>query len=90
MNNPSLIANWNRAFLENGAEGLKEKPKGRPSMTKNLKLESTRKELEREIELLRLENAYLKKLKTFHQNPTAFLEKHKQQWPANSNKKDSN
>lgn len=28
MNNPSLIANWNRAFLENGAEGLKEKAKG--------------------------------------------------------------
>lgn len=68
-------------------------------MTKNSKrrqqkldssLDRSRQELEREIELLKLENAYLKKLKAFQKNPDAFLEKHKQQWPTNSKKKDSN
>ena len=46
-------------------------------------------ELERENELLRLENAYLKKLKAFRENPNAYLEKHKQNWHSNSKKKDS-
>ncbi|UXV33330.1 hypothetical protein [Mammaliicoccus sciuri] len=41
-------------------------------------------------ENLRLENAYLKKLNAFRENPSAFLEKHKQQWHSNSKKKDSN
>lgn len=99
MNNPSLIANWNKIFQENGIEGLKPQPKGCPSMTKNSKRQQqkldsspdrSRQELEREIELLKLENAYLKKLKAFQENPDAFLEKHKQQWPTNSKKKDSN
>ncbi len=35
MNNPSLIANWNRILLKEGIEGLKEKAKGRPPMSKN-------------------------------------------------------
>lgn len=97
MNNLSLIANWNRTFQEKGIEGLKPKPKGRPSMTKkpnkkttNKSTECSLKELERENELLRLENAYLKKLKAFQKNPDVFLEKHKQQWHTNSKKKDSN
>ena len=50
---------------------------------------SREEELERENELLRLEVAYLKKLKAFRENPDAFLEKHKQHWHSNSNKKDS-
>lgn len=94
MNNPTLLANWVRAFQEGGLEGLKLKPKGRPSMSKKpnnqSKKAASRKELERENELLRLENAYLKKLNAFRKNPDAFLEKHKQQWHSNSNKKDSN
>ena len=47
-------------------------------------------ELKREIELLRLENAYLKKLQAFQENPETFLEKHKQRWHSHSKKKDSN
>lgn len=94
MNNPTLLANWVRAFQEGGIEGLKPKPKGRPSMSKKPtnrpKKPSTREELERENELLRLENAYLKKLRAFRKNPDAFLEKHKQPWHSDSNKKDSN
>ena len=98
MNNPSLIANWKRVFLKEGTEGLKPKPKGRPSMSKNKETKSVKrevtmsreKELERENELLRLEIAYLKKLEAFQKNPDAYLEKHKLRWHSNSKKKDSN
>src|SRR5690625_891525 len=98
MNNSSLIANWKRTFLNEGIEGLIENPKGRPSMSGKRKAKSVKQEkemsreeqLECEIELLRLENAYLKKLKAFQENPDAYLEKHKQRWHSNSKKKDSN
>lgn len=97
MNNPSLIANWNRKFLAEGVKGLEERAKGRPSMSKKPKPNADKPEkalsreeqLERENELLRLEVAYLKKLKAFQENPNAFLEKHKQRWRSNSTKKDS-
>lgn len=97
MNNPALIANWNSQFLKEGIEGLQEKSKGRPSMSKKPKITPAKEEktmsreaqLERENELLRLEVAYLKKLKAFRENPDAYLEKHKQRWPLNSKKKDS-
>ena len=95
LNNPSLIANWNSIFRKQGIEGLQEKTKGRPSMSKKTKQTPAKKEmarekqLERENELLRLEIAYLKKLKAFRENPEAFLEKHKQRLPLNSKKKDS-
>lgn len=98
MNNPALIANWQRIFLKEGVEGLKPKQRGRPSMSKKRDVKpaiqeeimSREEELERENELLRLEVAYLKKLKAFQENPDAFLEKHKQQLHSNSKKKDSN
>lgn len=99
MNNPSLIANWNRAFQENGIKGLKPKQKGRPPMSRKPRKQPgkqakstslSQEELERENELLRLEIAYLKKLKAFRENPDTFLEKHKQQWHTHSKKKDSN
>ncbi|RDW17659.1 hypothetical protein CWR48_13090, partial [Oceanobacillus arenosus] len=65
LNNSSLISRWLIAFREQGIEGLKPKSKGRPSMSKkanNQKKKEEKKltreeELEREIELLRLENA---------------------------------
>lgn len=96
LNNPSLVFSWLKAFREEGIEGLKPKLRGRPSMSKkhnqakrneanNLTREQ---ELKREIELLRLENAYLKKLKAFRENPDAFHEKFKQKWHSNSKKKD--
>lgn len=97
LNNPSLIARWMKEFHERGVEGLNPKPKGKPSMSKepkNQKKKEVKKltreeELEREIELLRLENTYLKKLRAFRENPNAYLEKHKQNWRSNSKKKDS-
>jgi len=96
MNHPSLIASWNSKFLKEGVEGLKH-TKGRPTMSKKLKAISTKtdktmsreEQLERENELLRLEVAYLKKLKAFRENPDAFLEKYKQSSPSNLKKKDS-
>lgn len=67
ISEPSLIANWYRLWSQDGVDGL-SKPKGRPSMSKknhnkeNKKL-TREEELERENELLRVENAYLKKLR---------------------------
>ena len=97
LSNPSLIANWNRTFSKEGIEGLEEKVKGRPPMPKNRRAKPVKQEksltreqqLERENELLRLENAYLKKLRAFQENPDAFLAKHKQHWHSGSKKKDS-
>jgi len=99
LNNPSLINRWMKEFNEQGVEGLKPKPKGRPSMskkpntnkqTKKEEKKLTREaELERENELLRLEISYLKKLRAFRENPSVSPEKHKQNWHSNSKKKDS-
>lgn len=93
----SIIANWNRTFHQEGIEGLKPKAKGRPSVSKQPKKKtgkdqnklSREQELERENELLRLENAYLKKLEAYEKNPNAFLEEHKQRWRSSSKKKDT-
>ena len=87
-----------KKFNEQGVEGLKSKSKGRPSMSKKPKNSKKREKtkldrveaLERENELLRLENVYLKKLKAFRENQNASHERRKQNWHTNSNKKDSN
>lgn len=96
LNNPSLIHRWMKTLNEQGMEGLNLKSKGRPSMSKKANKEKNEnkkltreKELERENELLRLEVAYLKKLRAFRENPSAFLEKHKQRSHSNSKKKGS-
>lgn len=97
MTNPNMIGYWLRVFREDGLEGLSRKSGGalmskkeikKPSQTK--KKLSREQQLEKENELLRLEIEYLKKFNAFQKNPNAFLEKHKQQWHTNSNKKDSN
>lgn len=100
MTSSTIIAGWNKTFVEKGVEGLLPKSRGRSSMSKKSKKNqfkdnedktmSKMKVLEEENELLRLENAYLKKLKAFRENPDAYLEKHKQRWHSNSTKKDSN
>ncbi|QPC47635.1 hypothetical protein [Mangrovibacillus cuniculi] len=48
---------------------------------------TTKEELERENELLRLEIAYLKKMKAFKMDPEGFLEKHQQRYQSNSKKR---
>jgi len=66
---------------------MSEKP-NKQKKKEEIKLTSEER-LERENELLKLENTYLKKLKAFRENPNAFHEKHKQKWHSNSKKKDS-
>lgn len=96
LNNPALIFHWMKAFQEHGVEGLQPKPKGRPSMSgksnkqqkKAPKQLSREEALERENELLRLENTYLKKLKAFREKNAAH-EKCRQNWHSNSKQQDS-
>lgn len=64
---PSLVYSWYKVWQSKGIDGL-SKQKGRPSMSKKPKNKSVEKltkeqQLEKEIELLRAENAYLKKLR---------------------------
>ncbi len=70
ISEPSIIANWKRKFEEEGTEGL-NKLKGRPSkLPKSNKKNKTKNRdtdelelLKKENEYLRIELAYLKKLK---------------------------
>lgn len=97
LNRSALVASWFNAFQKAGIGGLKPKGRGRSSMPKKPSHDKNNEanhltpnqELVRENELLRLENAYLKKLKAFRENPNAFHEKFKQKWHSNSKKKDS-
>lgn len=97
LTNPSVIASWKRRFLEGGEEAL-DQPRGRPAMSDKAKNGITSRKpapqdpvtreqkLERENELLRLEVAYLKKLKAFQMDPVSYLEKHKQRYHSSSKK----
>ncbi len=96
ITNPPMIASWKKAFLEGGTESL-DKPKGRPPMSDKAKNKRINKnteqnemtyeqKLERENELLRLENDYLKKLRAFRMDPEGYLEKHTQRYHSNSKK----
>lgn len=68
IHEPPMISNWLGKWQREGIEGL-SKQKGCPTLSKKPGKKSTTKEftkeqqLEREIELLKAENAYLKKLR---------------------------
>lgn len=71
MNNPSLIANWLRAYRKLGIDGF-YKQKGRPPIMPKKKLikanslpsePSQLDKLEKENRMLKIENAYLKELR---------------------------
>src|SRR5690625_2086486 len=64
---PSLILSWYKVWQCNGKDGL-SKPQLRLTMSKKPKQRTDKKltnkqQLEKEIELLRAENAYIKKLR---------------------------
>jgi transposase-like protein len=63
---PSTILAWRRAVETEGMEALLPKKKGRPPMTKDRKknkpVNQSHESLIEEVERLRMENAYLKKL----------------------------
>jgi transposase len=62
----SLLSKWYKIYQESGIEGLKLDRRGRPpKMAKKPKTSNetkTKEELEKELEYLRAENEYLKKL----------------------------
>jgi transposase-like protein len=63
---PSSILAWQRRVETSGVEALIPKKKGRPPMKeiskKTLPLKHSKETLQEEVERLRMENAYLKKL----------------------------
>ena len=67
ISSPALISHWHKVYRQQGMSGLITKPKGRTAMSKPFITdkpddEKTPAELKRELEYLRAENAYLKKL----------------------------
>lgn len=55
------LKNWMKAYREGGAEALRPKPRGRPEGAAGKAGKPTREqELERRVEMLEAENAYLK------------------------------
>jgi transposase len=76
ISEPSMIRRWRRRLENEGVNALNSKKKGRPSM-KNESQKATKKPvpdegsnqaLQAEVERLRMENAYLKKLNALVQN----------------------
>lgn len=65
MPSPSVVSDWARKYRREGEDGLRPKPKGRPRKDPNAPVPelSELERLQQENEYLRVENAYLKKLK---------------------------
>jgi transposase len=75
ISSPGVIRRWRSQFNADGIDALKPKPKGRPpSMTDKKRTkrqepaEGSVEALQAELERLRMENAYLKKLNALVQN----------------------
>lgn len=60
--------NWQHLLETKGLDALEPKKKGRPKMKKNKPVGGSQEALLEEIERLRMENSYLKKLNTLVQN----------------------
>jgi len=64
IGNHSHVSHWERIYLEEGPEGLYIERRGRASKGRPVKLpKQTEEDLIAEVQRLRAENAYLKKLK---------------------------
>ena len=63
LSSDNLVKNWVRAWRDGGDEALMPKPKGRPKGSTKPKTLTEEDKLRREVEKLRAENAYLKKLR---------------------------
>lgn len=96
---PTTIAFWQKRYRQEGIFVFFDEYKERMEMEKDLTKDSPlskeddktsrEKALERENELLRLEVAYLKKLRAFREQERHALEKSKANWLIASKKKDS-
>ncbi|MDA7028659.1 IS3 family transposase, partial [Bacillus sp. CLL-7-23] len=80
---PSTILQWSRSFEAEGVDALKPKKKGRPSMKKepkkNQPSEGSEEALRAEIERLRMENAYFKKVEGLNSRKGKITEQDKAQ-----------
>ncbi len=63
LSSDQLVTNWVRAWRTGGDDALRPKPKGRPKGSGPGKVVTEEDRLRREVERLRAENAYLKKLR---------------------------
>lgn len=63
LSSDQLVASWVRAWRAGGDEALYPKPKGRPKGSSPARALTEEDRLRREVEKLRAENAYLKKLR---------------------------
>ena len=63
LSSDQLVKAWARAWRAGGDEALRPKPKGRPKGSSSSKPLTEEDRLRREVEKLRAENAYLKKLR---------------------------
>ena len=63
LSSDQVVGYWSRKWRKGGDDALKPKPKGRPKGSAKPKVLSEEDKLRREIERLRAENAYLKKLR---------------------------
>ena len=78
VSNHHLVAAWERIYLEEGAEGLRIERRGRKSTGRTPKLEKkVEEDLIAEIQRLRAENAYLKKLNALVAERVRQEKKHK-------------
>ena len=78
----SVLIKWNRIYTESGIDGLKSLKRGRPSMDKKRPVnkedsDKTKEELLEELEYVRAENEYLKKLSALVQERKAREQKKK-------------
>lgn len=72
ITSPALIRKWRIQFHSSGIDALQSKKKGRPTVKKETKkgipVEGSVEALREEVERLRMENAYLKKLSALVQS----------------------
>ena len=78
VSNRNRVASWERIYLEEGPEGLKIERRGRKSTGRPPKLEKkVEEDLITEVQRLRAENAYLKKLNALVAERVRQEKKHK-------------
>lgn len=63
LSSPQQVKDWVSKWRKGGDEALRPKPKGRPKGSARPALLTEEDRLRREVEKLRAENAYLKKLR---------------------------
>ncbi|AIU33080.1 transposase [Corynebacterium ulcerans] len=63
LSSEQLVKSWVRRWRDGGDDSLKPKPKGRPKGSAKPVALTEEDKLRREVEKLRAENAYLKKLR---------------------------